>query len=116
MKHLKTFENSDTSQYNVGDYIMILTKKIERHIDSDYENSYEAYKRIRIYLYTINNDYKNNMGKIIEINNKYPTPYYNVEFFNGRSWNVRENEIKRKLTPKEIEKYETQITQNKYNI
>ena len=121
MKYLKTFESENTI-YQVGDYVMIYTKKIERNIDSDYDNSYDSYKlillpvQIRRYLYSIDNNYKNNIAKIIEIDTKYPTKYYELEFYNGRTWTIVENEIKRKLTTKEIKKYEAQKAAQKYNI
>jgi len=115
MKYLKTFESENTI-YQVGDYVMIYTKKIERNIDSDYDNSYDSYKIIRRYLYAINNDYKNNIAKIIEIDTKYPTKYYELEFYNDRTWTIVENEIKRKLTPKEIEKYEAKKIAQNYNL
>ena len=115
MKYIKTFESKNMT-YEVDDYVMILTKRIERKIDREYSNSYEAYKQIRIYLYAISNDYKNNIGKIVDVDSKYPTTYYNVEFSNGRTWRVTDDEIKRVLTLKEIEKYEAQKNANKYNI
>lgn len=88
MKYTKTYEKFFELKYNIGDYIKF--KKNQFH-----------------YPY----------AKIINTNTLTST--YNVEmFFSGKykiDW-INEDQIERKLKPKEIERFDLRLITNKYNI
>ena len=118
MKYIKKFESTNELDIQVGDYVLIDTKKIEKSIYRDYKglSAYDEMKALKPFFYAISNDINNNKGKIIDIDDTYGVKYYEVEFFNKRTYNVAIDKIKRKMTPKDIEAYQTKINLNKFNI
>jgi len=118
MKYIKTYEMNTIFDIQIDDYVLIDTKKMLRNIYKGYKglSAYDEMKAVNQFLYTINNDYNNNLVKIININDKYTTTYYEIEFFNGKTSSVTKDEIKRKLKPIEIDNYEAKIQANKFNI
>lgn len=113
MKYIKTFENDVVlPKYKLGDYVKIDIKKIQKNINRDYkEDAWHGFKQQRRLLYVINDDYDNNLVKIIGIDH-----LYEIEFPDGKEWYVSKVEIKRLLKPNEIEKYEIKKSQLKYNV
>jgi len=87
MKYLKRFENKE-KEYNIDDYIIV------------HNNIYVGTSKI---------------FKIVDIvkNAYYP---YNVIGVNGDIHFLEYKDIKRKLSKKEIEKYELDNISNKFNI
>ena len=106
MKHIKTFEEINTLKYKVGDYILIDIKKLK-----------EKYKKwASVY------EFPEKQAKIIGANNSDKQPYI-VPLGKTDDRNfffLREDEIIRLLTPKEIKEYKLNIeikkNVNKYNL
>jgi len=101
MKYLKEFEASD-EKYTDGDYILLDLDKIlidNKEMDLDHNPIYDKA--------LINDDCDDG---------EYP---YSIEFYNGEDPEFRyvsEEEIKRKLTPEEIEEFKMMSTANNYNL
>jgi hypothetical protein len=99
MKYLKLFEQKNL-RYEIGDYVYYRSKYYKgkgKIIDTYFTNRVGA-RNISQYLVN---------GKTFMLASDTILP-------NDR-WIVG-SEIKRKLTPKEIEDYETEISANKYNL
>lgn len=96
MKHLKDFD-----KYREGDYVLL-----------DLE---EIYKENRKNQYSISSDPIYDRGKISIYNPEFPYPYH-IQLEDNFIFIVKENEIKRKLTPNEIEELKIKFDSHRYNL
>ena len=105
MKHLKSFEISYFEpHYKVGDYVLLDLDEIEKNLKG--ENG-------KLYVNDLPDDV---MGKIVSYDgeSKY---CYHIKFYEGSTiYEVEGSEIKRKLTPEEIDSIEIKNDARKYNI
>ena len=107
MKYIKTYEKYEEPKYKVGDYVLL---------DLDKVNSE--------YLIT-DNDGNFTIPALVLIT-KTPTKpdpttanfnsYYEVEFYIGGYLDIREEYIKRLLTPEEIDEYKMKKDAIQYNL
>ena len=100
MKYIKPFDI--INKYKIGDYILIDLTQLEHdqvHLIKTGEKLPEDYGM------TIISDF--------DESEVYP---YSVTFYTGEEDFIKDDEIIRKLTPSEIEKFKTKIEANKYNI
>jgi len=103
MKYIKTYEeNKKYPKYNVGDYVLLSIKKIDKN-NIKYGNDDPI---------SIPDD---SLAQIvgIDFNVDYP---YTSKFYNNREFDLKPNEIIRLLTPEEIEEFEMKKEANKYNL
>ena len=100
MKYIKTFESID--KYTVGDYIFLNLEQITRN--------------------NINNGYRDDapispLGKIMEHDKGEEYPYVVMVLPLNSGYNrIRNDEVIRSLTPKEIDEFDIIGAQNKYNL
>jgi hypothetical protein len=113
----KIFE--DKEEYLVGDYVLINTKKAEKNIRLSYDDAYQEYKSLSRFWYAVDKKIGKIPGKITEIDlssSSFSTIYIRIQFMNDREYFFSSDEIVRKLTPKEIKKFEMEKMTQKYNL
>jgi len=112
---IKIFEEF-TSDYKIGDYVLVDTKRAEKNIRLAYEddNAYLEYKTLMRFRYAIDGKIGKIPAKIIEMEANYN--YIAVQFVNGRTYFFTPDEIVRKLESKEIEKFEVEKSTLRYNL
>lgn len=104
MKYIKKFEA--ITNYEVSDYILLDIDKIK----DNNKNASSYYEPI------------DNMAIITAVHNYQDAPLwyvYDIEFYNGKDLDfnsITDEEIKRKLTTEEIEKFNLKVKTNKYNL
>jgi hypothetical protein len=110
MKHIKKFENSESSIYHEGDYVELSEETIE-------ENG------LHVFIEPDQDIYEN-IGMIVGVRGGYGHSYmYNVDylakdfyFYNITQNFVYECEIVRKLSQDEVDELTSHIDSIKYNL
>jgi len=101
MKYLKYFESE--LKYEIGDYILLNLDKIYSNNERDYNIEEEDQP-------------DDSMAKIIGVDEDDDKFKFGIIFYTDREYRIREDEIERRLTPEEIEEFETKKSALKYNL
>ena len=100
MRYIKSFEKNSTL-YNIDDYVLLDLQKIDDYNKSTKSSSIPIRDPFVKILQTITDD---------------DVMPYRIEFYNDDYYRVKDQEIIRKLTPEEIENFETRRKAIKYNL
>ena len=101
MKYIKMFEGF-SEIFRKGDYVLLNTEEIFDNLISKNENPSNIKDK---YAIVLEFEPRNNEG--------FP---YKIEFYDGSTLRLNYYEIKRKMTPEEIEEFNTKKYSKKYNL
>ena len=114
MKHIKKFENiivktefkifeKNLYEPKVGDYVLLdVLEMMSHNTEMDY-NIYECTPT-------------DNLGYLVDIDKSKSTYIYLIKFYDDKDIWVRKSEILRKLTPNEIDEFNSKIAAKNYNL
>jgi len=114
MKYLKKYENLEKPKYKVGDYVLLDVEEMTTDIDCINivfgKNWRESDIKVYIFDYDTNNNWPYYVTQFLDM------PDLKILADSEKFTSVSENEIKRKLTPEEIEIFKIELDAKKYNL